>query len=222
MMQSVAIILICIIVKYDCGVAVGDDRVESSMPAAAAAMPTAIVSVGNLVSVANKWHKPAVKQHSAIHQHFVNLYANDDGDKHMSDESSQPNKHDNDVTVMDQAENNANNSGNRIQHQRIDDDDDYDEHSDFNGTRMSRIKRQNNQRQNICDTQCVCRNDEKFLTVECNFKQVSQSSTTTTTIFAHNFFIKLFSIFGVCVVSHCSLWNACRADAPTTDKSFLF
>lgn len=179
MMQSIAIILICIIVKsYVCSTAVDVDRVEWPIRVTApASMPSAIVRNGNLVRLASD-QQPAQNPGNAIHQPFVNLYANDNGEqhKHKLDESSQPSKHDNDITVMNQAKNNVNDSGNRIQHRQSNDDDDDDEHSDLNGTRMSRAKRQNDQRQDICDMQCVCRDDENFLTVECNFKQVSQSS----------------------------------------------
>lgn len=176
MMQSIAITLICIIVKlYDCtvdGVVVvgGDDDRSAFTMRIAAPMPPAIVSDGDLLRIANEW-QPAANQRSAIHQNFVNLYANFDGGNQMLDKSSQPNKHDIDKTVMNQANNNANYSRNRSQRQRIviDDDD-----VDLNGTRTSRNKRESDQRQDICDTQCVCRYDVKFLTVECNFKQVSR------------------------------------------------
>lgn len=172
-MQSIAIILICIIVKlYDCSadavavVVADDDRAEWSLRLAAS-MPSPSL---NAVRTANDW-QAAASQRNAIHQHFVNLHADEDDGKRMLDKSSQPNKHDNDKTVMDRPQNNVNDSGNRIQQHRFDDD--HNKRSDFNGTRTSRMKRQNDRRQDICDTQCVCRNDENFLTVECNFKQVS-------------------------------------------------
>lgn len=172
MMQSIAIILICIIVKlYDCStvadVVAADDRAEWPLRLAAS-MPR--LSDGNLMPAANDG-QAAVNRRNAIHHHFVNLHAGDDSGKQMLDESSQPNKHDNDKTVMNRAPNNVNDSGNRIQQHRIGDD--HNKHSDLNGTRTSRIKRQSDRSQDICDTQCVCRNDENFLTVECNFKQVS-------------------------------------------------
>lgn len=174
MMQSIAITLICIIVKlYDCTVAAvvvvgGDDDRPAFAMRVAAPMPPSIVSDGDLLRIANEW-QPAANQRSAIHQNFVTLYANVDGGNQILGKSSQPNKHDIDKTVMNQASNNVNYSGNRSQRLRIDIDDDY-----LNGTRTIRNKRQNDQRQDICDTQCVCRYDEKFLTVECNFKQVSR------------------------------------------------
>lgn len=174
MMQSIAIILICIIVKlYDCStvavVVAADDRSEWPLRFAAS-MPSPSPRDVNSVRAANDWLAVPNKRNT-IHQHIVNLHAGDDSGKQMHDKSSQPNKHDNDITVMNRAENNVNDSGNRIQQHRIDDD--HNKHSDLNGTRTSRIKRQSDRSQDICDTQCVCRNDENFLTVECNFKQVS-------------------------------------------------
>lgn len=213
MMQSIAIILICIIVKlYDCA-SDADDRVDGPVRVAAASMPSTIVSDGNLVRVANEWQPTVVERN----QHSGYFYAdvNGDGGEQTLAKSSQPNKHDNDTSVMNQTENN-NDSGNRIQQQRFDDDDD-----NGNGTRTSRMKRQSDQRQDICDTQCICRNDENFLTVECNFKQVSHSYNSDREYCQigmdgranpeRNYF--RFSVCGV-HVSHCGM--RVGADAPTS------
>lgn len=172
MMQSIAIILICIIVKpYDCS-AVSVDSVKRPMRLVAAPMPSAVVNDDDMVRITSD-------RRNAIHAHIGDLQANDDvddvGDRNALDESSQPSKHDNEVTVMNQTKNNVNDSGNRAQPRPSHHGDDDAGQSDSNGPRLSRAKREG-ERQDICDTQCVCRNDENFLTVECNFKQVSQSS----------------------------------------------
>lgn len=172
-MQSIAIILqiylICIIVKlYDC-----TDHAESTeffqmtlnrykfmLPSNA--------EHDNLVYVVNDRRK--FVQNNANNNNDANLYAQYE---HKLDESSQPNRNlnninSNNATVMIQ--NKADDSGNRSENENI------RLSAIRNGNRElkqnARIKR-NVERQDICDTNCVCKNEMNFLTVECNLNQVS-------------------------------------------------
>lgn len=206
MMQSIAIILICIIVKlYDCSaVAVTADDTDNDDH-----------HNHQHDSRRTEWPMPAVVgAASFVHDQRTSV------NTQMLDESSQPNKHD--KTVMNQITtlNNVNDSGNRIHYNQPSDgnvDNNFDV-TQWRSIGANRIRRENDRRQDICDTICVCRNEENFLTVECNFQQVSPTTPIPTLrpTEQRNYFRCFFAL---ACVSH---WGMCAgADASCLYVAFF-
>lgn len=154
MMQSLAIILICIIVKWNYCAGASDRNALTS---------TLSMSLGeHAYLMPAHQHRPAVDNksndsfrkvnHRRRHQHY--------GTESSAQKPSQANNRSNETTITKRRAN---------KYETVINDNNVDNAMTIANTRNKR----DTTRQDLCKTLCTCKNDMNFLTIECYFEQVS-------------------------------------------------